>query len=495
MRKRFIISLTLFIIIIVGVITPVESTKISGDTHTQPTLISLLNLLTKESCESLENPLLLRDPVGIDMKRPNNPSPCHDWIYPYPEIQEKVQMLYSSGINFYPELILIDRGYILKEGDYVGLGDTIKIKSDFSGEWFKKGGPEDCPPTLWVSQNEMKQIINRTLLYHYEKARGKYPMHPEICSDWKCPNKIMADKEIFGRDVELYKTVGIRECVDPIYGTLICNDGSEGGLEKEIKAEKAGKMELIIDYLPKCIYYVEKGFVSAAEWFHNEKEWFSEPGLYDHYRIFIIPNVEGPLATLNPSTTYTSLNSDWLNIMPAVTEEETPITATANITILKDCLRGPDLRIQKVSYIPKIIEGEPLYARLALKNTGDMESKLDKIKLNVPAEILYSPKTLKAGEESEIIIEAEVEEITDLKLDLEYRSDKLGCLPTKEFKETFNLGRIGVIKGKCKVDSDCPAKELGLEKMVCCNSICKDLTKGFCEDLDGDGVPETWISY
>ncbi|MCK4429623.1 MAG: hypothetical protein KAU95_04555 [Candidatus Aenigmarchaeota archaeon] len=350
------------------------------------------------------------------------------------------------GVNYYFNPKLVDRGYVLKAGDQCCVGDTVSVeKSTFSGEWFRKGGPKDTPPVLWVDDlNEVKRKINEgTFNATTYKAFVCYSIN--IKETTKCAVKGVL--------------VCSADCKD------VGNHGFSGG---KFEVTKEGIIQIGANCSTNCIYFVN-GRTETEKTQTKWQDWIVD-----------LPNCG---VKDIPISDFMTLDSQIKNVLSMVT-----INATKGT-------RGPDLRIQKAFYNPRIIIGDPLYVKLSVKNTGDLEAKLDKINLSVSAKILYCPKTLGAGEESEIIIEAMVEDTANLELELEYRSDKLGCLPTKDFKETFNLGRIEVIKSECRRDSDCPAKELGLEKMSCCNSICKDMAKGFCEDLDGDGMPETWMKY
>jgi len=50
----------------------------------------------------------------------------------------------TLAINFYDNVKVIDRDYVLNQNDKVCVGDNLKLEStEISGEWFAKGGPAD----------------------------------------------------------------------------------------------------------------------------------------------------------------------------------------------------------------------------------------------------------------------------------------------------------------------------------------------------------------
>ena len=362
------------------------------------------------------------------------------------------------GLNFYFNPKLVDRGYVLKDGDQCCVGDTLTVeKSSLTGEWFKKGGPRDTPPVQWANHQDSALASEADNDFEIIKSQiDEGTFHTDTDEAYICSWRRIQDAD-----------TGPNRCV--VDAALICShfcEFSSSGNIQETSTEKfevanEGNIEIGINCPIECIFFVDR-----------------------QNRSYGASRYKGRLKTqLTQAYGLMTLDSQ----IPT-------LSSLMTVNAVKGT-RGPDLRIQKVFCPPKVIENEPLYIKLELENTGDAEAKLDKLKLNAPAKILYSPGTLAAGETSEIILEAEIKEVTDLKLDLEYRSDTLGCLPTKDFKGTFDLGKIEVVETvNCNTGSDCPAEDFGLEKMVCCNGLCRDPLKGICDDLDGDGTFE-WAYY
>ena len=52
------------------------------------------------------------------------------------------------------------------------------------------------------------------------------------------------------------------------------------------------------------------------------------------------------------------------------------------------------MRVVKTTYLPRISEDQPMYVRLLVENTGDMDAIIDSVILNLPnSDIVYKPKT------------------------------------------------------------------------------------------------------
>ncbi len=166
-------------------------------------------------------------------------------------------------------------------------------------------------------------------------------------------------------------------------------------------------------------------------------------------------------------------------------------TTTLNAVV---STRGPDLAVKKVTYPSSILVDQPLYVKLSVENSGDMEAKIVSVKLNMPnSEILDSPAAIIAGATQDILVRADAKDVSELKAEIAYKSDSIGCLNTKDFKETFSLGTIDVVTSKmCNENSECEG--IGLTTPFCCRGFCRDAEVGTCDDRNSDGKFE-WSYY
>jgi len=347
------------------------------------------------------------------------------------------------GINFYSNPRIIDRGYVISNGEECCVGSEL-VLDGFSllGEWYPKGGPQDSPPVTWVRDlEEIKRKIN-SFEYNVETHEAY------ICS-W------MAVQEA---------ATGPERCI--VSGSLVCSANCElnsdakisGSLTQTFKVLEPGEIKLSYSCPVDCIFFVNR----KNKTYYGARAGEEFPKLKDVYGYMELGKA---LPIVNSTLTVKAVSGEL----------------------------GPDISIVKSTITSTVLkENEKTFIRMILKNSGDMVAKIDNISLNLNNYItLFQPKELLPGEEKEIIIKARAQDVGTIRADIEYRSDKLGCLPTKEFKESFSIASIKITGKleKCSSDRDCKYGE------TCCEGYCMDLTHGFCDDINGDGIPETWTEY
>jgi len=352
------------------------------------------------------------------------------------------------GVNFYKNPKAVDRNYVLSKDDVSCLGDNVSIQdTNASGEWYKKGGPTDSPPVEWVDDIEaVKQQI--------KAGTFKTTTYLTTLCSWPML-----------REAE----TGPSRCV--FMGSLICQEKCKSSTQEgqSLNTTTEGQVEVTISCTPDCIFFAERKGMS----YEGPMSWTSvyngAKTLPDYYGYFVL--TREPLPTLSYKQSIKIVDN-----------------STANQT-------GPRIEVINPAYNPITVNKNTEPLRFILKNTGDMDAMIKNVALNVPFRIVYAPTMVSAGKEEEAILELTAENSTDLNLSVDYSSATLGCQPKKDFNMMLKIGRIGVIGGECLKDSDCPAKDLGLERMVCFNGICRDPAKGFANDVDGDGYAETWTQY
>jgi hypothetical protein len=340
------------------------------------------------------------------------------------------------GVNFYKNPKAVDRNYVLSTEDISCLGDNISMQDlNASGEWYKKGGPVDSPPIEWVDDIEaVKQQIR-------EGTFETTTYLTTLCS-WQMQREA---------------ATGPSRCI--YNGTLICQEkctttAQEG---QSLDTTTEGQVEVTMSCTPDCIFFAERKDIGSSGYMPK------------YYGYFVL--TREPLPTLEYKQTLQVVDN-----------------SSTNHT-------GPKIEVISPAYNPLTINKTTEPLRFILKNTGDMDAKINNLALNVPFRIVYSPTIVSAGKEEEAVLELTAETSTDLELDVDYSALTLGCLPDKDFNISLGLGRMEVISSQCLEDSDCPAKDLGLERMTCFNGVCRDPAKGFANDMDGDGYADTWTLY
>jgi hypothetical protein len=100
---------------------------------------------------------------------------------------------------------------------------------------------------------------------------------------------------------------------------------------------------------------------------------------------------------------------------------------------VKEGQLGPELETEV--FVPEKADNRKSIVRIEIENTGDMGAYIDSIILNVEKyKILYMPESIEAGETSEALIELEPEN-REIKVEIIYSSEKLGCVGSMEFSE------------------------------------------------------------
>ena len=302
------------------------------------------------------------------------------------------------GLNLYYEpKITTDRGFNLKDGDQVCVGDTVTVSSTGSGEFFGKGAADDSPPVVFV--DNLQQTIDDINAGKYKPKT--YPT--AFCSYWLvCTVKGgMYEGNEHCRCLQFAAVI----CESP------CKTSNFGNIEEikrnVFKVSDAGVVETYTTCIPNCIMYYEQSGVGRIEIGKPGTEWFAgDAG----------GNTKGA-----------------------------KISAQLFLNAVEGS-RGPDLRITAYSY--NTVDGKILI-RAVIKNNGDMSATLDKVSLTIPGcDILYQPKQVGPGGDSELLLSCDIKETSGLKATLEYSSEKVGCTTTKNFKGTFAIGG-------CQADANC----------------------------------------
>ena len=392
-----------------------------------------------------------------------------------------------TAINLYSSLHIVDRGYVLKDGDTFCSGDDIEAQfENTGGEWFTKGGPSDTPPIQWMSCAELKDMLTHLVEWHKTNI---YPDDYNPVSGDSAPDSYVVDNDAVNRnDIVVYKSNYARHVLTwSSYLAVLCCQG-EGSPLSETESSDVSVYEVNSD--PKCIMYFDSLYSANGQW--SDK--MAVPSVAHGYLPTFKPLIFGNSQNGRNDVGQYFSDLGWIERYFDAPLFQSSYSMTLTPVEPAEGERGPDIEITKSYYQSSVYEGAPLYLRLVVKNTGDMLAHVDTVSLNADVyDMIYKPKILYAGEISEIIVETKAEDISSLKLTVEYFSDELGCLPTKNFVESFSLGSIDVVPvPSCRENGDCA--ETGMDSPVCCRGLCYDLSLGTCDDLDGDGHFE-WSYY
>jgi hypothetical protein len=355
----------------------------------------------------------------------------------------------AVALCIYENPTLSFNSYNLRNQDRVCTGDVIDIDMvNISGEFINIGGNSDSPPIVFTANlagiiAEIKKgVYKEDMLYQSGSAPFLYTV---ICS---------------------------KNC------TLKKSDGLEKISENRYRVIKTGELNIEIVCEPECIQFVDtpKGTV----------------GGYPPSRL--VNGIYGYCNGVNRKFAKWSNNSRLLDLIEGEKMTSDDIEMFPNRTKMAVVGRSFTLFSEKshtgpeigtIIHSPKTPRNGKLLFRVEVENSGDMTALFDKIEVNALFKILYFPKALDPGQKSEILLEVEPKGGVT-KIYIFYSPETKGCLKNRDFRIELDLGVYG-ISGTCNIDTDCPAGE------TCCVGICRPSSKGVCDDIDGDGEPDTWV--
>jgi hypothetical protein len=397
----------------------------------------------------------------------------------------------TLGVNFYQEFGLTAENNNLNVQDEVCVGDRIKSGDvRLKAEWFSKGGPHDSPPVLFVPN--LQDVIDRI-------DAGTYKT------------------ETYGTFVCAFvETSRTSNCI--VKAQVICEPNcslaSDGGEKagNEIVIDKPGSIEVNATCRPSCIVFVDRpagkykivspgGSLAVSG---SDLAGYTElDAAYGYMTFCTVPDFPVLRNISGLGISRCILPEKYRNL-PALSKIAGGILAPKvptnvefkpddSITLLykrfsltaKPATKGPVIQLKP--HLP----GNPsskIITRVEVQNTGDAAAYIDKIEVtSAEFKILYSPEKIEPNDKTEILLEVMPTNSGSIDFNIEYSSETLGCLGKKDFFTSVSLISGLNVKNTCTSESDCPAGE------TCCVGICRPSSKGVCDDIDGDGEPDTWV--
>lgn len=405
------------------------------------------------------------------------------------------------AIDFFEGTQTSSKGFSLNSNDEVCVGDIIEVvNSGLEGEWYTKGGDIDSPPVLWVEN--LTEVVDKI-----NKEKFSTDVHRAFICTFAFP------------DFE-----GPKECL--VDAQVICESSCwlsvEGPVERDgnrIKVTGEGEINITAACIPQCIMFVDRK-AQTYFWQPRGAEVYQRelylPSAYG-YMVFC-PHVDDPYeydineqctlslsilgyeASLGNTKTLDELKETLDNLMGVeeveftydlFTEEwyKPPVIIKSFTITARQMTKGPKIQIK--IYLPQDLSSKSskFIVRLEVKNTGDTTAYIEKVEVtNADFKVLYSPEKIEPGEKKEILLEVMPASIGDIDFKIEYYAENLGCLNQRTHSTYVNLiAGSDIDIHPCISDSDCSIGE------TCCVGSCRPSAKGACDDIDGDGVPDTWV--
>jgi len=319
---------------------------------------------------------------------------------------------YHLNLYFDPKISSAD-GYNLNNGDDACSMNKYYANANTQGDYFGDGGPSDSPPVVMVDNLEKTKEDIKSGAYKpvtYFTPLGSYWQWCFYCD----PSCIGIEgctcyARVDGKVLYWYTNIpcgGIRKtavicqspCETKVTGASSLKEGSY------FTAYGSGKLDVELICKTSCIIYDE----------------------------------------ITKSTEYINLNNPETGVSDGGANALVS-SAKYSLNVVKDA-RKPALGVPSYSYSQV---GDKTIVKAVVENKGDVIAYIDKISLSIPDyQILYRPGEIPPGGSGELLIETVSKDITGLKAQLDYSSEKTGCLRSKRFKLTALLG-------SCQTDKDC----------------------------------------
>jgi hypothetical protein len=393
----------------------------------------------------------------------------------------------ALGINFYKELNIVSKGTNLNNNDEVCVGDVLSTKNvKIQGEWFNKGGPWDTPPMLFV--DNLTEVVNQINSKNYTTKT-----YPTLVCSW-FPGYIEPDNCVVEGQV-----ICESNCIFEVEGA------EENGNKITISKEGPAGVKTVCE--PRCVMFIDRGRKQEEQQNESiEQDWESK------IRENLISSLSGGRSPDSFEPAY-----GYMSLCEAVSIKETNQVGSCRLSngfskrgdtfssgnynwkgeskdiklekkftfSAKPSSKGPEIQLKP--YLPENPSSR-FIARLGVENIGDARAYIDKIEVtNTGFKVLYSPEKIEPEEKTEILLEIMPANNGDISFKIEYSSETLGCLTQKDFSASASLKAGTDIKSICTSDTDCSIGE------TCCIGSCRPSSKGVCDDIDGDGEPDTWV--
>ncbi len=371
-------------------------------------------------------------------------------------------------INIPEDIKLIDPdGYVIN--DEVCVGDRFKIsKGENRGEWWERGGHEDSPPIYWV--DDVKKIVLDMMNYHDNTFIAK----EDVCQMTSYPDGYV--DPLFNLPIYTIPVLNYHSQRDTlISGNLVCSlKEKDVGYYGPINFDDefytvldSGNIDFNVNTVVECMYYY---FGSKGGYCFKGASHCINEGSCEFYK-YSVPTViqAGPDATENDAMTH---NVEYNSIEDFFKIGE--ISFQKRLKVVEDNI-FPNL---KHSF--SISDSFPRIAKINIKNEGNGKASITKVYSGTDYEFVVCDKEeLNPREETECILKINSNDNFGLFFDYEYKD----CGRLKEKKVVV---KSGVTLDTCLSDNDCSTG-------LCCENFCRDPNAGFCDDVDRDGVSDTWI--
>ncbi len=132
-------------------------------------------------------------------------------------------------------------------------------------------------------------------------------------------------------------------------------------------------------------------------------------------------------------------------------------------------------------------EGSERLARLVITNNGNGKASIGKLTARgKEIKMACDDRELEAGESAECV---SIVDRNDRMLRLAYSEQPCGKPKINVLALSLSAAAASGEGESCEANEDCSTGE------ECCANACRPAAEGVCDDIDSDGIPDTWVPF
>ncbi len=362
--------------------------------------------------------------------------------------------------------------------DQVCPGETVNVSvGNRTGEWWGKGGVAGTPPIQWMQ--DVPSTVRKIVQYHKEKENEKI-----FESIIKPPQWTFADE--LGINVYVQTSMDVvvntspynlsaEDMSAPSSGNIICSLRQKSAAlfgAGSYAVENGADIEA--DVL--CSYYIYGFYNIMGRILNRTSGQYYYPTGYDFFKVQIPTIINGKVeGYLDWMTPYPKAEDDLFRVGTIKFQKKLKVVQPTEAKLEIQSFAGP-------------AEGGERLIRFVITNNGDGKASIDGIKIRgTDVRLTCDDKALEAGQSAECVA---IVGRNDKSLRLAYSEEPCGKPKHNVLAVNLDIGAETGEEGTfCESSSDCSTGE------ECCASICRPAAEGVCDDIDSDGILDTWVPF
>ncbi len=362
---------------------------------------------------------------------------CGSWSVQSPLITGAiVQLTIPEDIK-----LVSSDGFVL-EGDVCPGEKPVVTTGNRTGEWWRRGGVYDTPPIQWV--DDVAGLVKRIVQFHRDKAGERL-----------ADSAVLSREELFTDEFGILVHPETRGEPD-IPGNIICSRKEKGSTPSSAAGEPMFGNEADVEADIFCFYYI-----------------YGYGGGNQILKAQIPTVIIGDKGFL-------------VNRFSFLTTEDFFRAGTVKFQKKLKVVQPTEAKLEVKSFAGPP-DGSERLTRLVITNKGNGKASIGKLTIRGKEVMLTcDDKELQAGESSECVA---ILDRNDRNMRLAYSEQPCGKPSGNVIAINLDIGQAEEGGQFCDSNSDCSTGE------ECCASLCRVAAEGVCDDIDSDGVLDTWVPF